>query len=168
VSTLCLGGANDVVAVSDIAAADIDRYLKRVTPPDLTIAVQPPDGVVANLPAYFRVRPPSDLVPHPFGGPQITETITITPAHFTWAWGDGSTERTDDPGGRYPDGSLTHVYTTAGHLHGSVTTRWTATYTITVAGETFGPYDATGGPVPHTQSFTVTVTSAHSHLVDGG
>jgi hypothetical protein len=168
VTTLCLGGAGDVVAVGDMAAADVDRYLKQVAPPDLMIRIQPPDGVVANLPAYFSVRPPDDLAPQPFGGPQVTETITIEPARYTWLWGDGTTEQTHDPGGSYPDGTLTHTYTTAGHLHGSVTTRWTATYTITVAGETFGPYDATGGPVPHEQPFPVTVTSAHSHLVDGG
>lgn len=168
VTTLCLGGAGDVIAVGDVAAADVDRYLKRVTPPDLDLGIQPPDGVIANLPAYFRVRPPAALAPQPFGGPQITETITIRPAHYTWVWGDGTSLQTDDPGGRYPDGTLTHTYTTSGHLHGSVTTRWTAGYTVTVAGQTFGPYAATGGPVPHTQPFAVTVTSARSHLVDHG
>ncbi|MDQ1695076.1 MAG: hypothetical protein QOJ03_429, partial [Frankiaceae bacterium] len=55
-----------------------------------------------------------------------------------------------------------------GHLHGELTTRWSATYTITVAGQTFGPYAATGGVVARIQQFALTVASAHSHLVSHG
>jgi hypothetical protein len=168
VDLLCLGGLEDVVPVGDIAAADVERYLRDVTPPDLRITVQPPHGVLAGLPAYFRVQPPEDLAPVPFGGPTITETITITPADYVWHWGDGTAHLvTDDPGAPYPDGRVTHTYLTAGEVTGTLTTRWGATYTITVAGGTYGPYDATGGAVDRTQAFTVTVTAARSHLVSG-
>jgi hypothetical protein len=168
VDLLCLGGIADVIPVGDIAAADVERYLQDVVPPDLVITVQPPNGVLAGLPAYFRVRPPDTLAPVPFGGPEITETITIAPADYTWHWGDGTADLvTDDPGAPYPDGNVTHTYLTAGRVDGLLTTRWGATYTITVAGATYGPYDATGGLVSRAQPFTVTVTAAHSHLVSG-
>jgi hypothetical protein len=168
VDAICLGGIDDVIPVGDIAAADVERYLQDVVPPDLVISVQPPNGVLAGLPAYFRVRPPDSLAPVPFGGPEITETITIAPADFTWHWGDGTADLvTDDPGAPYPDGKVTHTYLTAGDVDGLLTTRWGATYTITVAGATYGPYDATGGPVARDQPFALTVTAAHSHLVSG-
>ena len=168
VDEICLGGINDIVPVGDIAAADVARYLRDVVPPDMTISVQPPRGVLAGLPAYFTVRPPADLAPTPFGGPEITETITITPAEYVWRWGDGTADlTTDDPGAPYPDGKVTHLYRTAGQVTGTLTTRWGASYTITVAGETFGPYDATGGLVEREQPFSLTVTAARSHLVTG-
>lgn len=165
--TLCLGPTQHVVAVGDQAAADVKRYLDDVVPPDLVVDVQPPHGVLADLPAYFRLRPPAGLHPRQFGGDQVTEAITITPAHYRWHWGDSSPDlRTDDAGGSYPDGGVTHTYATAGRVHGSVTTQWSATYTVTVAGAgTFGPYDATGGTISRTQPFTLTVDSARSHLV---
>jgi len=166
VDTLCLGGNARVIPVGDIAAADVDRYLKNVVPPDLRLATQPPNATLAGLPTYFIVHPPAGLHPQRFGGPQVRETVTITPVHYNWSWGDGSADLpTDDPGGPYPDGSVTHTYARAGNIRGVLTADWTATYTITVAGETFGPYDATGGAVSHTQPFALTVDRAHSHLV---
>ncbi|MDQ1706558.1 MAG: hypothetical protein QOF18_2924 [Frankiaceae bacterium] len=166
VDTLCLGGTNDVIPVGDIARTDVERYLKDVVPPALLLTVQPPNGALAGLPAYFTVRPPADLAPRPFGSGQVVETITIVPQRYVWMWGDGTEpEATRDAGAPYPDGTLTHTYAVAGHLRGSLTTRWSASYTITVAGGTFGPYPATGGPVERAQPFALTVTAAHSHLV---
>jgi hypothetical protein len=168
VDEICLGSIDDVIPVGDIAAADVERYLRDVVPPDMQLGVQPPHGVLAGLPAYFIVRPPADLVPTPFGGPTVTETITITPTEYVWHWGDGTADLpTTDPGAPYPDGNVTHLYRTAGAVDGTLTTRWGATYTITVAGQTFGPYDATGGLVDRVQPFALTVTSARSHLVSG-
>lgn len=170
VDQICLGPTKQVIAVGQQAALDVQRYLKDVTPLALLVTVQPPHGVLANLPAYFVVRPPTDLRPQPFGNGQITETITIKPAHYLWHWGDGSADlATDDPGAPYPDGTVTHTYVTAGHVRGAVTTRWAASYTITVPGAgTLGPYDATGGQISKTQSFDLTVTAARSHLVSHG
>src|SRR4051794_30246983 len=166
VDTLCLGGRVRIIPIGDIAAADVDRYLKNFVPPDLRLRTQPPNGALAGLPTYFMVSPPAGLRPRQFGAAQVQETVTITPAHYTWTWGDASPAlHTDDPGGPYPDGTVTHTYQRATHIHGSLTTAWSATYTVTVAGETFGPYGATGGTVQHTQSFALTVDRARSHLV---
>ena len=165
VETMCLGGPNDIVPVGDMAAADVDKYLKDVTPPTMQVTVQPPNGVLSNLPAYFQANPPADLQPQAFGGPQVTENITVTPAHYTWDWGDGSPAlTTDDPGAPYPDGKVTHTYDRSAHLVAALTTEWSATYTISVAGQTFGPYNATG-TVQRTQRFPLVVDRARSHLV---
>lgn len=165
VDTLCLGGPQDVIPVGDVAAADVQNYLKDVTPPTMQVTVQPPNGVLSNLPAYFQAAPPDNLQPQQFGGPQVTENITITAAHYTWDWGDGSAPyRTDDPGGPYPDGQVTHTYDRSAHVTAELTTEWSATYTITVAGQIFGPYNATG-TVRRTQRFPLVVNRARSHLV---
>ena len=168
VETICLGGADDVIPIGDIAAADVARYLRDVRPPELLTRFQPPREAIAGLPSYFMVRPPAELRPATLTSatPDIVETITIAPLHYTWAWGDGTGDlTTDDAGAPYPDGHVTHTYATGGRVNIGLTTQWGATYTITTAGQTFGPYDATGGVVPRTQSLTLTVATAHSHLV---
>jgi hypothetical protein len=167
VMTLCLGSPRDVIPVGDQAQADVERYLKDVVPPQMRVTVQPPNGVLSNLPAYFQAQEPANQ-PQPFGGPQVTETITITPAQYTWDWGDGTAPlETDDPGGPYPDGNVTHTYDRAAHVTVALTTEWSATYTITVAGQTFGPFNATG-TVQRTQRFPLVVDRARSHLVSHG
>lgn len=162
---LCLGDIADVVPIGNIAAADVDRYLRDVAPPDLVLTTSPPRGTLVSLPTYFQVRPPTGLAPAPFGGPEVHETITLSPSAYQWSWGDGSTgDWMTDAGGTYPHGTLTHRYTRGGVAAGSVTTRWGGTYTITVAGRTFGPYAALG-TVTHEQQFTLAVYTARSQLV---
>ena len=164
VDTLCLGGPSDVVPVGEQAALDVQRYLKDVTPPNLDLHVSPPKGVPAGMPAYFWVRAPQ-FDPVPFGNGQITETITIKPARYDWTWGDGNASGwTTDAGAPYPNGTLTHIYDVSGTYAGHVVTEWGGTYTITVAGQTFGPYDAIG-TVTKRQPFSTTVLEAHSTLV---
>ena len=165
VDLVCLGGIKDVVPVGDRAALDVQQYLKDVKPPDLALHVAPPKGIPAGLPTYFWVRPPADLAPTPFGNGQITETITIAPQRYDWTWGDGHTSGwTTDAGGPYPTGTLTHTYDKADRYDGHVVTEWGATYTITVAGQTFGPYDATG-TLTKSQPFSTVVLRARSTLV---
>lgn len=165
VDEICIGGINDVIAVGDQAATDVQKYLRDVTPPNLDLHLAPPKGIPAGLPAYFWVRPPAGLAPVPFGGGQITETITLAPQRYNWTWGDGHISGwTTDAGAPYPEGTLTHTYDKAGHYNGQVTTEWGGTYTITVAGVTFGPYDAIG-TITKTQPFALVVLRAHSTLV---
>jgi hypothetical protein len=165
---LCLGNISEVVPVGNIAAADVDRYLRDVTPPDLALETSPPHGTLVGLPTYFATRPPTTLTRANFGGPAVRETITLAPSAYAWSWGDGSgTDWITDAGDLYPRGTLTHRYADGGPANGSLTTRWGGTYTITVAGRTFGPYAAVG-TVTHQQSFTLAVFTARSQLVSHG
>jgi hypothetical protein len=162
---LCLGSIDDVVPVGNIAAADVARYLRDVSPPDLVLTTSPPRGTLVTLPTYFGVRPPTSLRPAPFGGPQVRETITLAPSEYAWSWGDGTESGwTTDAGDTYPRGTLTHRYTYGGTARGTLVTRWGGTYTITVAGRMFGPYAAIG-TVTHEQAFALTVFTARSQLV---
>jgi hypothetical protein len=164
----CLGGVAAIVPVGQMAAADVQRYLKEVDPPDLVVGTSPPRGALVNLATYFAVKTPTTLQPQPFGGGQISETITIEPMQYDWRWGDGTDSGwTADPGAPYPDGNVTHTYEQSGRLAPQLTTRWGGTYTVTIAGQTFGPYNAIG-TVDHTQTFPLTVYEAHSQLVSHG
>lgn len=165
--TVCLGNVNDVIPIGNIAAADVQRYLKDVAAPTEHIAISPPRGVPANIAAYFQIRTPTQQ-PQPFGNGLVRETITLAPQQYLWDWGDGTASGwTTDIGGPYPSGTLTHTYATSARLEGSVTTRWGGTYTVTVGGRTFGPYDAIG-TVTRTQPFAVTVLAARSETVSTG
>jgi hypothetical protein len=157
--TVCIGGPDQPIGVGDIADANIARYLKEVVPPDLTITTRPKAATLAGLPTYFSVRPPAGLRPTALTGDGITETITIAPGTADWHWGDGSRS------GRTPNtATLTHSYPMGGVMRGAVTTRWSATYTITYAGLTVGPYDATG-QLSKRQTFRLPVRTSNPILV---
>jgi hypothetical protein len=152
--TVCLGGTHHPIAVGDHARADVQRYLKTLTPPALTITTQPAHATLAGLPTYFHAAPPDTLAPRPFGGPDITETITISPNRTNWHWGEHQ-----GTGWTTPAATPTHTYSHGGTAAGSLTATWGATYTITYAGRTFGPYTATG-TLTQRQRFTLPIHTA--------
>jgi hypothetical protein len=156
---ICLGGGQGVIPIGDQAKADVDRYLKDVIPPNLEIATNPRAATLAGLETYFSATTPATLVPAPFGGPQITETITIAPIRADWRWGDGTASgwepATADP---------THSYVHGGTAIVTLSARWGATYTVTYQGETFGPYDAVG-QLTKRQTRTMAVHTSSPTLV---
>jgi hypothetical protein len=159
VDTLCFRKANHVVPIGVIALGDVQRYLHDVTPPDLVIQTQPRVATLAGLPTMFSAAPPTTLRPAPFGGGEVTETITIAPIRSNWRWGDG------DATGWVPTApTQTHRYIAGGIEHGGLTTQWGATYTITFEGATFGPYDA-NGQLTKQQLFRLPVHTSTPHLI---
>lgn len=157
--TICLGGDAAVVPVGEQAAADVDRYLKDVTPPDLVITTKPTHITLAGLATYFSAAAPASLRPTGFGGPTVTETITVVPEQTRWDFGDGSSSDW-----AAADVTVVHRYAAGGHLAGTLHVRWSATYTINYAGETFGPYDAKG-QLTKSQSFRKRVATTEPVLV---
>jgi hypothetical protein len=158
--TLCLGGAHHLLAIGDHATTDVQRYLHDITPPPLTITTRPAHATLTGLPTYFTAHPPASLHPQPFGSPQITETITIAPSHTNWHFTDSATTTVTTP----PTATPTHTFTRPGTAHGQLTTTWGATYTITYAGRTFGPYTATG-TLTTGQQFTLPIHTTTPTLV---
>jgi hypothetical protein len=157
--TLCLGGRVQPVPIGDHAAGDVQRYLKDVIPPNLDITTKPKVATLAGLTTYFAARTPSTLTPAPFGGGEITETITLAPSRADWRWGDGAAS-----GWAPAATNVTHAYTRGGNAQVDLTTRWGATYTITYQGQTFGPYDAVG-QLTKQQSLTLPVRTSSPTLV---
>jgi hypothetical protein len=159
--TVCVGGPDHVVDVGDRAAADVARYLRNVRPPDLVIATRPATATLAGLPTYFRARPPAGLGPVPFGGPGITETITIAVSHVAWRWGDRG-----GSGWVAAGRTLRHTYAHGAIARGRLAVSWSATYTITYAGATYGPFDGTGRIIG-VQRFRLPVRTSSPVLVSG-
>jgi hypothetical protein len=160
--TFCLRHHNHLIPIGDLARADVGRYLKDVTPPDLDLVTKPKDETLAGLPTYFSAAPPARLRPHPFGNGAVTETISIAPKRADWVWGDGQRS-----GWVAATVRETHDYVHGGTAHGSVTTRWGATYTISYEGRTFGPYDAVG-LLTKRQAFRLPVDTSSPTLVSHG
>jgi hypothetical protein len=156
---LCIGGPHHVVPVGDIAISDVARYLDNVRPPDLTISTAPRGATLAGLPTRFSAASPRDLRPAPFGGPDITEVITIAPVQVTWGWGDGTGSDWTAPGE-----TTSHTYRAGGVASGTLATRWHATYTVRYDSRTFGPFDATRELI-RTQSFRLPVNTSSPVLV---
>lgn len=159
VATLCMHNTNRVVPIGDRARADVARYLKDVTPPDLVISTRPRGSTLAGLPTRFRATTPAQLRPTPFGDGVITETIRIAPTRNDWTWGDGGTT-----GWVATAPIQVHRYLAGGVARGGLTTRWGATYTITFQGITLGPYDA-DGQLTRRQAFGLPVRTSTPHLV---
>jgi hypothetical protein len=116
--------------------ATVDQYFQRIPLPRPTLRIAPADNAVVNLPEIVSADSPAqttftvDVAPFP--------TVIIT-ANVSWQWdfGDGSTLTTTSPGRPYdvndPNATdyISHTYTRAGNGYAlSVTSVWTATYTI--------------------------------------
>ncbi|MDQ1439230.1 MAG: hypothetical protein QOK43_2859 [Acidimicrobiaceae bacterium] len=71
-----------------------------------------PDYAITGKPVYLEIE--GDLsrhfdVPDPLGPPIAIDATS----HYVVDWGDGTVQRTTSHGGPWPDGDLTHVYTTS-------------------------------------------------------
>jgi hypothetical protein len=56
--------------------------------------------------------------------------LHITPAQFTWQFGDGESSSTTEPGAPYPALDVTHAYLAKGHVAPSVDTTYTAQFRV--------------------------------------
>jgi hypothetical protein len=132
----CLTAAEQLPFDPGQLQATVDNYFQRIPLPAPKLRVAPADNAVVNLPEIVSADAPVqttftvDVAPFP--------TVTIN-AKVSWEWdfGDGESLTTTDPGRPYdpsdPDPShyLTHAYqqaSTGWQL--SVTSVWTATYTV--------------------------------------
>ncbi len=145
---------------ADITPAMVLSAFRRLPLAPSPLVVQPDRGwVLVNKPT----------VVHAEGGPQTVVTtilgtavtVTATPVSYAWDFGDGATLSTTDPGRPWPDGTLAHAYTRLGGYRLTLTTTWSATYTVAA------------DPAVHMVPGTATTTSAtplevrerRSHLV---
>ncbi len=116
--------------------ATVDDYFRRIPLPAPQLRVAPADNAVVNLPEIVSADAPATT----------TFTVDVAPfpavrinASVSWEWdfGDGATLTTTSPGRRYdvndPDATdyISHTYTQASAGRPlSVTSVWTATYTV--------------------------------------
>jgi hypothetical protein len=161
----CVGGASPVVTVADVRADAGQAYREQMRPPAATISTQPSGRSVVNMPTYFMAGGAGPMT-RSFGPAGIRMTITATPT-YVWDFGDGVTYETSSKGGPHPTGDVRHTYRTPGTRTVTLTTRWTAEFTVVTALGTFGPFDIGGPPVAPSDTQDVSVHEARAELVGG-
>ena len=109
------------IAPVAVAATSLsDRISKSL--PTAGISYQPSFQPLVNVPVYFWSDVPTlfrskvDLI-----GESID--VAMRPS-FTWSFGDGSFATTTDPGGPYPSGKITHIYSNPGTYPVILITTW--------------------------------------------
>jgi hypothetical protein len=159
--TVCLGPGERPTSVSDIGAAVRELVVNYL--PDAHPSFQPRAGGIVNLPTLFAAGESSTMRTEPFDVLGFTVVVTAS-AHWVWTFERGATENFAEPGGGYPDQSVSHTYRRPGQRRVSVTTWWRAQFTVN--GE--GPFAVPGPELTMTAGpFAVPVRSARSELVGG-
>lgn len=87
---------------------EIERAVREIDLPALSVAVEPRDTTLVNLPTNLYTRAPEvDQTVDILG---VAVRIRATPVSFTWHHGDGTQQTTSHPGTPYPDLAVTHRY----------------------------------------------------------
>lgn len=138
VGHVCLEDPAEITA--EISAASVAREFRRLDWPQANLVIQPPDGeTLVNLETIFHTP---DTVP-------VTQTITLlgqqveieaTPTTWTWHWAQPRDRAADasheahtstEPGGAYPDRTITHAYTLADTtVHPSLDVTYTGRFRV--------------------------------------
>ena len=106
--------------------------------PPLRPAAQPSRGAVTQLPVVFRSGQPGRWAASLMllGLP----VEVVGDPMWSWNFADGATVTTDDPGGRYPDLAVSHVYRRPGEMVVSVAATWAGKFTV----DGLGPFGVEG------------------------
>lgn len=161
VGTVCLGPGERPTSVADIGEAVRARVVNYL--PDAHPSFQPRAGGIVNLPTLFAAGESSTLRTAPFDVLGFTVVVTAS-ARWEWTFDRGVSEPFTEPGGGYPNQSVSYTYAGPGDRQVSVTTFWKAQFTV----DGDGPFAVPGPELTKTAGpVTVPVRSAHSELVGG-
>lgn len=102
--------------------------IRDVPVPPLRPSTQPKGRAFAGLPVWFASNQ----------APVVRATVNVLGwdvdlvAAPTWHWtfGDGATLATNDPGGRYPAGSVRHLYRRLGRVRAVAVSLWQAQWSV--------------------------------------
>jgi hypothetical protein len=131
--------------------------------PDASPSFQPVEGGLVNLPTIFAAGEPESIRTEPFDVLGFEVVVTAT-ARWEWTFEPGTTQEFTKPGGAYPDDSVSYTYDGAGARDVSVTTYWTASFTV----DGQGPFAVPGPEISKTAGpIAVPVREARSQLVGG-
>lgn len=161
VGTVCLGPGERPARVADIGEAVRERVVNLL--PDAKPSFQPAQGGIVNLPTLFAANEPATMTTDTFDVLGVQVQVTAT-ARWEWTFDDGVTQEFTKPGGPYPNDDVAYTYETTGARQVSVTTYWTAEYTVNGN----GPFPVPGPEISKTAGpVTVPVREARSVLVGG-
>jgi len=142
----CVGGATTAI---DPGGAQLRSAFERSVPQGL-ITWQPSVGVLPQVPVLFDSSQPQALAPsqHGLGAASV---VLIPSASWHWDFGDGGSLDTQIAGSRFPDTQVAHTYRHGGRFQVTLTTTWSATFTVNGA----GPYVVDGQITQESQRWLV-------------
>ena len=138
--TVCIGGKDSPMqeipsAPPQVTNAMVLRALRRVEVPSPQLVVQPPGGkTLVNLETIFSTSAEPFSASVRLVGRRVD--LEIEPVGFVWSHGDGTSQRSTEPGRAYAVGVafseyLTHVYTDAGvTVHPRVSVEYGARFRV--------------------------------------
>lgn len=158
VGSYCLGSGGPVT-VGEMARHLRDVVVERV--PAVHWSYQPAGGALVNLPTIFASGQPRRLDTRRFDLVGFDVVLNARPT-WVWSWGDGTQSPTDQPGGAWPDRSVTHTFTRPGLVDVALTTDWVGSFTV----DGMGPFPTGGDPVVQQSGpWALPVREARAHLV---
>lgn len=161
VDTVCLGRDQRPASVADVGEAVRELVVNYL--PDASPSFQPAQGGLVNLPTIFAAGEPGTIRTEAFDVLGF-EVVVTARARWEWTFERGATEAFTEPGGAYPDRSVSYTYERPGSRDVSVTTYWKASFTVD--GE--GPFAVPGAEISKTVGpLDVPVRQASSQLVGG-
>jgi hypothetical protein len=158
IGSYCVGPGGPVT-VGEMAQRLRDVVVERV--PAVHLGYQPAGGALVNLPALFSSGQPARLDTRRFDLVGFQVVLDARPS-WVWTWGDGSQTVTTEPGGPWPDRSVSHVFSDSGLARVSLATSWDGWFTV----DGMGPFPTGGSPVVQQSGpWSVPVRQARAHLV---
>jgi hypothetical protein len=139
---------------------EVFRYFQTLPLPQLTTRQQPPGNGLVGLPVIFYTDSPTTQT-FTLDIRGFTVVIAATATGYTWHTGDGTELTSTDPGRPYPDHTVTHDYR-AGTYTASLTTTWSATFTV----DGGAPADVPGTTTTDGPPVTFTVLQARPVLTN--
>lgn len=159
IGSVCIGPGGPVTG-AEMQIAVRDRFIEYL--PDANPSYQPPDGAIVNLATIFDSGQPKNIGEKSF---DLLGFEVVVTAEATWRWhfDAGVEQEFAEPGGKYPDKSVTYTYTTTGTREVTVDTTWGGQFTV----DGFGPFEIAGPPITQTSPpLSVPVREAESELID--
>ncbi|MEY3893898.1 MAG: hypothetical protein RIR78_676 [Actinomycetota bacterium] len=144
-------------APKTIAATSLSDRLSKALPtggisyqPDFKPLIHTPVYFWNDLPSVFRTQ--VNLI-----GEAID--VVLRPSYI-WSFGDGSFLTTTDPGGPYPNGKITHIYSQPGIYPVLLTTTWNGIFTHNAVER------AITGEIKKVSALTITVVAAPTRFMN--
>jgi len=132
IGLICLGDEGPVT-IRQVRQRAVDRFVADLPP--VRVTVNPPRGVLAQLPVIFSSGQEGGLLERQYVLLGQSVTVQARPS-WQWDFGDGVSLVTLDPGGAYPNVAVAHAYRRAGAQPVRLTTYWSASFNV---GD-LGPY----------------------------
>ena len=151
-------GSGDPVTRKAIESRLNDQVLRYV--PALKPGFNPAGGSLTSIPVIFWTGQPTSFRPPAFSITGHTVTIDATPT-WRWVWADGTSVWKGVPGAPFPSKQVTHQYRNPGTYAASVTTAWSAEYTVSGV----GTFAVDGEVIRQTKTLQVPIRSAQTVLV---